>query len=626
MKKQRVCLKFTGNFSELEKGISYVSDILNLEQGADGITVRIIKGENLFARFDGCSGEISYITKASFFRMLGLFVQNIIAKEAFYVQEKIHIGICGVKLDMSRNGVMKVESIKEYLQYMALMGLNRLGLYMEDVFEVQERPYFGYMRGRYTYEELKTIDDYAYDLGIEAYPIIEALGHMEQYLKYWEAKPVKDTDNVLLAESKETYEFLELLIQTVMKPFRTKYMGLAMDEAHTLGLGNYLTKFGYKKKTDILLAHLKQVSEIARRNNVQPNIDADMFFRIASKKGAYYDKSIEFSQEIIDLVPENVILGLWYYRGENPDNLVESLFEKQFQLSKNMSYNGGIWSFKGFLCDHRFSLENANICLPICKKYGVENVACTIWGDNGCECDYFYTLLSVQAYAEHMYHEIVTEEQIKERFEFITGANYDAILHMSDFHSDSNRIDHPANLFERYVGKHLVWQDIMMGLMDCYLSETPMSEHYKKLADDFGVYINSGDRWENYYRFAHRLCHMLALKCEAAEHIRDAYLKEDKAYLNLLVQEKLPQLKLRVEELQQLHKRMWHATYKPFGFECIDVRYGGLKSRIETAIWRIAGYLDGSIDCLEELEEERLPFAVNPSGKYERMFTASSIR
>ena len=48
-------------------------------------------------------------------------------------------------------------------------------------------------------------------------------------------------------------------------------------------------------------------------------------------------------------------------------------------------------------------------------------------------------------------------------------------------------------------------------------------------------------------------------------------------------------------------------TYnKPFGFEIMDIRYGGVISRIETAKARLEDYLDGKIDSLPELEAERL--------------------
>jgi len=42
------------------------------------------------------------------------------------------------------------------------MSYDSLMLYTEDTFELPGYPYFGHMRGRFSKEELKEIDDYAY--------------------------------------------------------------------------------------------------------------------------------------------------------------------------------------------------------------------------------------------------------------------------------------------------------------------------------------------------------------------------------------------------------------------------------------------------------------------------------
>ena len=48
-------------------------------------------------------------------------------------------------------------------------------------------------------------------------------------------------------------------------------------------------------------------------------------------------------------------------------------------------------------------------------------------------------------------------------------------------------------------------------------------------------------------------------------------------------------------------------TYnKPFGWEVHDIRYGGMMARFETVQLRLGAYLDGSLERIEELEEERL--------------------
>ena len=129
-------------------------------------------------------------------------------KSEFEISEKPSFQTCGPMLDMSRGGVMRVSSVKKYLRYIAAHGLNMLMLYTEDTYEVKEYPYLGYQRGRYTLEELREIDDYAANLGIEVIPCIQTLGHMEQFLRYSVNGEIKDTDRVLMVVKSATMKFL----------------------------------------------------------------------------------------------------------------------------------------------------------------------------------------------------------------------------------------------------------------------------------------------------------------------------------------------------------------------------------------------------------------------------------
>lgn len=42
------------------------------------------------------------------------------------------------------------------------------------------------------------------------------------------------------------------------------------------------------------------------------------------------------------------------------------------------------------------------------------------------------------------------------------------------------------------------------------------------------------------------------------------------------------------------------------GFEILDIRYGGMISRLNTTIRHLQKYIDGTIDRIPELEEERI--------------------
>ena len=58
-------------------------------------------------------------------------------------------------IDCSRNAVASVESVKKWIDLTSSIGYNTLMLYTEDTYEVSGEPYFGYMRGRYSREELR---------------------------------------------------------------------------------------------------------------------------------------------------------------------------------------------------------------------------------------------------------------------------------------------------------------------------------------------------------------------------------------------------------------------------------------------------------------------------------------
>ena len=75
---------------------------------------------------------------------------------------------------------------------------------------------------------------------------------------------------------------------------------------------------------------------------------------------------------------------------------------------------------------------------------------------------------------------------------------------------------------------------------------------------------------------------------------------------------------------------MWLATYKPYGLEVVEHRYGAIRTRLESLAERLGGYLDGTIDDIPELMDERLRFndAALPDMWFDRqrVATASCIK
>src|SRR5690606_30249058 len=148
-----------------------------------------------------------------------------------------------LQLESSRNGVITPDNVKAFIRRAALMGINTLMLYLEDTYEVPGEPFFGYLRGRFTQEELKDLDDYADAFGMEMAPCIQALGHMKQALQWKIAfGDVTDTPDVMLAGEEKTYELLGRMIDAARAPFRSNRIHLGMDEAFGMGTGKYKTR------------------------------------------------------------------------------------------------------------------------------------------------------------------------------------------------------------------------------------------------------------------------------------------------------------------------------------------------------------------------------------------------
>ena len=102
---------------------------------------------------------------------------------------------------------------------------------------------------------------------------------------------------------------------------------------------------------------------------------------------------------------------------------------------------------------------------------------------------------------------------------------------------------------------------------------------------------------------------MLALKAGVGVKLKQAYDDNDIELLKIIATDELPEIMTRAKALRDAHRTQWFTVNKPFGWEIIDIRYGGLLNRLDTAIERINDYIEKKVDNIEELEQERLYFS-----------------
>lgn len=165
-----------------------------------------------------------------------------------------------------------------------------------------------------------------------------------------------------------------------------------------------------------------------------------------------------------------------------------------------------------------------------------------------------------------------------------------------------------GNLQTHTPAKYLMWQDILTGLFDANIAGLPLQAHYERLTETLLPAAERNGAYNLFFRYAYHVARVLAKKAEMGLRLTAAYRDGDRPALRRIAEEDLPELKARVQALHETHRAHWFELCKPLGWEMMDLRYGWLLTRIDTAILEVRQYLDGTLERLEELDEERLPY------------------
>ena len=495
---------------------------------------------------------------------------------------------------------------------------------------MEEYPYFGAYRGRYSSEELHELAVYADQFGIEMIPCIQALAHLKNTLR-WEAMAgMQDTDDILMVGESEVYRFVEACIRRATEPFLTKRVHLGMDEAWSLGLGKYLHKNGYHPKSEIMAAHLEQVAQICRKLGLEPMIWSDMYLRMSSQNNDYYDLPLDADLSGAVKPPADVALVYWdYYHTD--ENFYRQYLRMHSQLSDKVIFAGGGWVWNGVSPNLKGAKDTTEPAMRAVKEAGIREAVCTMWQDDGAETPMGAGLSSIVRFAEHGFAKEVSEEALKEQFEFLTGTSWEACEILGEF-------DRPqGSAFYDNPSKYLLYQDVLIGLFDEQIRNWDVKSYYEGLRDRLLKALEEGMK-RNCMQILQRgggyaeevlslyvcLADALSVKAPLGRKLHEAYEKKDRQSLAALAEKEIPLAMEKIRVYRDRREALWNRESRIFGFEVLDIRIGGLLARLESAKKRVESWLNGEVDSLPELEEPRLPFRPVKEGEEHTLCACNS--
>ncbi|MEI6337241.1 MAG: family 20 glycosylhydrolase [Verrucomicrobiota bacterium] len=558
--------------------------------------------------------EIAYGSLAAAGRGIGhtLAGQSVDARTTFRTM--------GIMLDCSRQAVMTVPYLKRWMRRLALMGYNLLMLYTEDTYQIPGEPYFGYMRGGYSGDEIEEIDAYSKRLGIEVVACIQTLGHLDQILKWPRFHEVMDTTQVLLIGEEKTYELISKMIGFWSEHLTSRRIHVGMDEAFDMTRGRYLDKNGWQPPFDVFNSHLARIESLCVAHGVRPMIWSDMYFKMGSPKHEYYDRDSVIPAEVKAKVPKNVDLVYWDYYSTD-ENFYTEWIKRHRDLSREPIMASGIWTWARFWYDHAKTVAAVDPCVNACRKEGLKEILFTLWGDSVSYCEFDSAFAGIAYAADRCYGGPGDADDLARLLSAVDGGDYSTMLLGTGLEVVVDPEIPPLS------ASTVMWDDPLLGIGwqgYLYAGKDFWPKYLEKLrALREAVAPHKLSQGPPDYGYLWALSDVMIRKIEFREKLVAAYGARDLERLRQLKDGDIPEILASLAELESAFRRQWLRRNKPPGMEATQIRLGAGSTRFRETAMRLAELCDGRITAIEELDIQPDGLDRNPVSYFVWLATGS---
>jgi hypothetical protein len=498
----------------------------------------------------------------------------------------------GILLDCGHNPTVTTAHFRTWLRRLTLLGYDTAMVYTEAGYLLPGEPCFGYQRGAYTLDEMRELDRYAATLGIEMVGSIQALGHLEQVLKWSPNGLLRDTEHTLLVGEPAANALVDNMVAFWSQACASRRLHVGMDETYDLGRGRYLDLHGYRRGLDLYVEHLQMVSETCQRHGVRPMVWSDVLFRLASTTGGHYDPGSRLPHEVRALLPRDLDLVYWDYYSPDPAH-----YRERIAQHRNLGYEpvmaSAVWSWPTPWHNWRATEANGGACVEACREAGLQEMIFALWSDDGGFWDMDSNLAGVALMAERCYGDgTVDDAALARRFAAVCGSNL-------SLHRAASRLN------DSLQACSVLWDDPLQAIYLRYAAKDgtdalrEAEAHYRDVAASLAG--QESDTAAGDLGHAALVSQVLAAKTGLAARLFDAYASHDREALTAIAQE-VPQVVELIDQLAASYRRRWLATCQPFGLEVIQIRFAGQAARYRELGQRLSEYLDGEIATIAELE------------------------
>ena len=284
----------------------------------------------------------------------------------------------GFMMDISRDKVPTVETIKKVIDIMSEIKMNHLQLYVEG-FSYGYPTFQKYLEedGYLSVEEFQEVEQYANQRFIDLVPNQNGFGHMAKWLEQDEFKHLAEVPEGIFLWGRwrkastlnpldpGSLELVKKMYDDMLPFFKSKYFNMNFDEPFELGKGKSKVVCEEKGIGNVYIDFVLKVYDIIKEYNKTPMIWGDVLIN---------------HPELLQRLPKDMYFIDWGYDGSYPFNQhlkqLSDLGIKFLAAPATTSW----CSFLGRTNDWWENITNACIYT---NKYQGEGVIVTDWGDFG---------------------------------------------------------------------------------------------------------------------------------------------------------------------------------------------------------------------------------------------------
>ncbi len=223
----------------------------------------------------------------------------------------------GILLDISRDKIPTLDHLKQLIDFWSLCRINQLQLYTEHTFAWREHQRVWADKSPMTADEIKQIDEYCQQRGIELIINVATFGHMERWLAHPEYKHLAEQTTGFYDQrgdfrpfsfglnplSQQSVDFVSGLIDELVPNFSSQTININFDETMDLGVSASKAACEATSKGQVYVDYLNKILSLTQAKGLHTQIFSDMLFQYP---------------EILSQLPANLTLLNWGYEANHP--------------------------------------------------------------------------------------------------------------------------------------------------------------------------------------------------------------------------------------------------------------------------------------------------------------------